>query len=154
MSEYKSVSRSGARRLVYGEMQGGLLFIPHRIAFELAAIRGALGTAGTWGEFKAAIHENRQRELKEVLEAHKVRGRDADPLDDGFLAGIAWPEFPAAEMYEWLPKSVASLGETSDWLDGTFVTLKPADEAKVLAALQKEGYSCVKCQDLIDRACG
>lgn len=48
-------SEVGGMRIVYGELDGGLVFLPQEDAVRLARLHEALRTSTTWGEFKTSV---------------------------------------------------------------------------------------------------
>ncbi len=160
-------------RLVYGEIQDGLVFIDEGEAHDLVQLHRALGKARTWGEFKAQApshwYEDAVERLKEQLldeiedeknDAYEEPGAEQrfDAADiPGHVDG-EWPGFAHVSMGNWVPDEVQDeFGSmTHSWsLDAIYwIVLAPDKEDQIVSAMQRYGYDCVRDDDLVWEANG
>lgn len=153
----------GREALVYGAVDGNLVFIPRARAEELAAAHRALHTATTWGAFKGLVSE-------EIYEEAVERVADSDddaptapesdvPLVPDDIVGYNdgdWPAWPAAEMLEWLPQSIEDAYGHSTFtaLRQDFLQLDSGRSDEIIAALVTEGFTVTEDVDLVIAASG
>jgi hypothetical protein len=180
--------RSGPRPVVYGEIDGYLVFIPQARAHELASIHEALRFSETWDDFRSVISaEEYARILKRLggstFEEFLRSEREMDPriteeeareayldlsigerlpeMDDPFsmddIPGASdgdYPSWPARAMLSWVPESIRhSFGRVENSvINGDFLTFDPASAKTLVEAFEREGYHCVRDDDLVRRA--
>ena len=158
-------------RLVYGDVQDGLVFVDEEEAHDLARLHRALERAKTWGEFRAqapprwyeaAVERLREQVLDEGEDdeddAHEEpspeQGFDAEEIP-GHLEGD-WPGFPHMSMEYWVPGEVqdrfGSMVPTA--ISGDFLQLSPEHEDEIVSAMRRHGYECVRDDDLVWKASG
>jgi len=146
--------------LVYGEIDGSLVFIPREEADELADLYGALRLS-TWGELRRAVSDERWREILQRLGADEGSPPpgDGEELQADSIPGFAeqdWPEWPAQRMGRWLPRDViAGYGQLTDTLmSGTFTWFDPSSAGAIVRDLERLGWTCEEDQALIEAASG
>lgn len=160
-------------RLVYGEVQDGLVFIDEEKAHDLVQLHRALGRAKTWGEFKAQAPSHWYEDVVErwreqMLDETEDDGDDTheEPAAEqefdaaeipGHMEGD-WPGFPHVSMGSWLPGEVEdSFGSmTHSWGpdQSSWVVLAPDKEDQIVSAMRRHGYDCVRDDDLVWEASG
>ncbi len=158
-------------RLVYGDVQDGLVFIDEEKAHDLVQLHRALGRAKTWGEFKAQAPSHWYEEAVERLEEQMLDEIENDG-DDVYEEPAAeqefdaeeiprhvegdWPGFPHMSMEYWVPGEVqdrfGSMVPTA--ISGDFLQLSPEYEDEIVSAMQRHGYDCVRDDDLVWEASG
>ena len=165
------VDKAPHTRLVYSEIQDGLVFIDEGEAHDLVQLHRALGKARTWGEFKAQApshwYEDAVERLKEQMLDEMEDARDDDyeepAAEKGFdaedIPGHAdgdWPDWPQGNMERWVPDEVqdrfGSMKPTA--ISGDFLQLSPEHEDEIVSAMQRHGYDCVRDDDLVWEASG
>lgn len=143
--------------LVYGVAGSELVFLDAGLAQELADLRDGFGT---WGQARAGLSASRWRQIMDTLgDGGLLVPSDDVAFDLDYIPGYAdgdWPEWPAQLMLDWMPRKIieAHGAREDSVLNGEFVSLDPAREAAVAAALQDEGWALVKDEELVRRACG
>ena len=167
-------------RLVYGEVQDGLVFIDEEEARDLRQLHRALGRAKTWGEFKAqapshwyedAVERLKEQFLDELYYEDEESNSTEEPTFEepaaekrfdveeipGHVDG-EWPGFPHVSMGSWLPGEVEdSFGSmTHSWGpdQSSWVVLAPDKEDQIVSAMRRHGYDCVRDDDLVWEASG
>jgi hypothetical protein len=113
----------------------------------------------TWGDARAAVAPTRWLDIVGRVEDEDGRmPDDAERYDPERIRGYGdgWPEWPSQLMIEWMPASVLDrFGRSVDTtLSGAYVELDPAAESQVVAAMQAEGWTCVKDEVLVLAAGG
>ena len=152
--------------LVYGPIDGYLVFMPRPVADRLIAVRGAVTTSRTWGEFKQAMpagsyqhvialmreDSSDDEELPDHWEPDAEMGFDAEQIP-GFADGD-WPEWPAQEALEWVPTAIQHrFGvESASVLSGDYLKFAIEQEAAIVAAFVEQGYTCSRDDTLLLRA--
>ena len=144
-----------SRALVYGEVQGGLVFIGEQKAREQAEIYGALESATTWGELRRRLPAGARAHLTDLLEEEDEHP-DAEPFDAGewdpYVDGD-WPPWPAQQMLDWVPERIQTLGSSEgSAISGDSLSLDPGREREVVAALEEEGFTCRRDDELVRKA--
>jgi hypothetical protein len=133
-----------------------LVFIPRKMATDLASDWEALHTATTWGEFRAKMPP-------EEYEAYMARSFDEDnaprpndetqftPTEEGWSTGPEgyWPDNPMYWMYTFVPKAVWALRS-----GGTDPYIWVTEEVEALRILHQEGYRVERNDELTKAACG
>src|SRR5258708_23115524 len=150
------------REIVYGNGNGGLMFLPKDLALELTQIYTALNTSKTWGEFKANVPAH---VYEEVIEGMKD---DEDPealpqSEDAFNPHSIpayeegdWPIWTLQYMLEWIPEDIQQqFGsvETSA-TSGPCLELISEKTHEIVKALEKQGYICIEDVSLVESASG
>ena len=144
-------------RVVYGVVGEGLVFIPYDIAQELAMLRRGFAT---WIEARQSVAPSRWLDIVERVEdEHGRTPNDDERYDPERIRGYSdgdWPEWPAQLMIEWMPASVLDqFGRSVDsTLSGAYAELDPSVESQVVAALEAEGWICIKDEALTLAASG
>lgn len=145
------------RELVYGESSDSLIFVERSLAEELATLHRGFAT---WDQARTALSPRRWDEIVDLFEcADESEPADEDAYDldrvPGFVDGD-WPEWPAQVMLEWMPKHVVEkFGRVDDSVvNGQFLSIDPKHEADIVAALEAEGWLCVKDEPLTLAASG
>ena len=154
--------------LVYGPIDGYLVFMPRPVADRLIAVRGAVNTSRTWGEFKQAMPAGSYQHVVELMredssddeefpdhwEPGAEMGFDAEQIP-GFADGD-WPEWPAQEALEWVPAAIQRrFGvEAASILSGDYLELAIEQESAIVAAFAEQGYTCTRDDTLLLRAYG
>lgn len=160
-------------RLVYGEVQDGLVFIDEGEAHDLVQLHRALGMARTWGEFKAqapshwyedAVERLKEQMLDDIEDDEDEAYEEPVPeqrFDAEEIPGHAdgeWPSFPHVFMGDWVPDEVQDrFGRmTHSWgLDATYwIEFPPDKEDQIVSAMQGHGYDLVRDDDLVWEASG
>jgi len=152
--------------LVYGPIDGYLVFMPRPVAERLIAVRGAINTSRTWGEFKQAMpagsyqhvvelmreDSSDDEELPDYWEPDAEMGFDGEQIP-GFADGD-WPEWPAQEALEWVPAAIQRrFGvEAASVLSGDYLELALEQESAIVAAFVEHGYTCTRDDTLLLRA--
>jgi hypothetical protein len=105
--------------------------------------------------------ENPRLTRKKALEAYRELEPDERlPLDDepcclpDAVGDGDWPEWPAQEMLKWMPENIPGARGEMSFLNGPCLTLDPAHEAEIVAAVEAAGYRCIKEERLVRQACG
>lgn len=149
------------RDLVYAEVDGSLLFLPRKVAVELAAFWEALAYSDTWGEFRGRVSRSRYVEVvKYWLGLDGKLAPDAYPADDESFPGTKfpciadslYPEWPAQEMLNWLPESVLDSPHAKvrySLHNGEYLHINPKREKRILALLRADGYQASKDERLV-----
>ena len=157
--------------LVYGPIDGYLVFMPRSVADRLIAVRAAVNTSRTWGEFKQAMPAGSYQHVVELMreQAEEDLSDDDEELPDhwepdgetGFdaeqIPGFAdgdWPEWPAQEALEWVPAAIQRrFGvEAASVLSGDYLELAIEQESAIVAAFVEHGYTCTRDDTLLLRA--
>jgi hypothetical protein len=144
-----------ARALVYGDVEGGLVFVGEQKAREQVVIYEALGTASTWGELREILPADARMQLAGFFDEGE-EPRDADAFDAGewepYVEGD-WPPWLAQRMLDWVPERVRSLGSSErSAISGDSLALDPGREREVVGAFQGEGFTCRRDDELVRRA--
>lgn len=160
-------------RLVYGDVQDGLVFIDEEEARDLARLHGALNRAKTWGEFRAQApphwYEDAVERLGEQMQ-DEIEDAEDDAYEEpaseqvfaaeeipGYVDG-EWPGFPHVSMGSWLPDEVRDrFGTmTHSWGpdESYWIVLAPESEDQIVAAMRRHGYECVRDDGLVWKASG
>jgi hypothetical protein len=138
------------RDLVYGEALGGIVFLTHVRARQLAQMYEARRAAKTWGEFKRNISSDILREI-----GTRDDDGDAIPDSDSFAdhdpVSDMWP-FPSSEQIEILPDDVIDLGELSDTSEGDRLDIPVSAEAEALKRLHYHGVKVERDDALVKAA--
>ena len=156
---------------VYGPIGDNLVFMPRPAAERLRAVREALNTSRTWGEFKQAMPADSYQHVVELMreQAEEDLSDDDEELPDNWepgaetafeaeqIPGFAdgdWPEWPAQEALEWVPTDIQRrFGvESASVLSGDYLTLNIEHEAAIVAAFVEHGYTCSRDDTLLMRA--
>lgn len=160
-------------RLVYGDVQDGLVFIDEGEAHDLVQLHRALGRARTWGEFRAQAPSHWYEDAVERLRDRMLDETEDDEYDSheeptvekkfeaeeipGHVDGD-WPGFPHVSMGSWVPDEVQDRfgSMTHSWgLDAIYwIVLAPEHEEEIVSAMQRHGYDCVRDEDLVWEASG
>ena len=147
--------------LVYGVVERSIVVIELERAEELAATWRAICSASTWGELRGQLPAARWEALVKTLEENgdDIPSNDSafNPYDIPGLADGDYPEWPAQEMVEWMPREILDQPFSKVELsvqNGEFLTLDPAREVDIVAALRAAGFQCEKNQLLVDAASG
>lgn len=144
-----------SRALVYGEVQGGLVFMGEQKAREQAEIYGALESATTWGELRGKLPADAKAQLAEFFEEGEAPP-DAEPFDAGewdpYVDGD-WPPWPAQQMLDWVPERIQTLGSSEgSAISGDSLSLDPGREQEIVTAFGEEGFACRRDDALALRA--
>jgi hypothetical protein len=135
----------------------GLVFAAPGDALENHAIRTALASSKTWGDFRRAIGELNYRAVINAMsrdvEAPIKVPSDDDRLDLNKIPGFndgEYPEWLQRNMHRLLPADVlAKFGEqTSTMFNGMYVHLDASYEKHIVSALRKRGYRVHRREDL------
>ena len=110
------------------------------------------------GEFKESVPPHRWQEaigrLWDGDEPTPVDEEPFDGMDRVSSIDYDWPEWPAQEMLDWMPKDIqerfGSIGNSM--VSGPSLGIDPASESEVVAALEEAGYIRIRDDDLIERA--
>ena len=156
--------------LVYGPIADNLVFMPRPAAERLIAVRGAINSSRTWGEFKQAMPADSYQHVVELMrEAAEEDTAEDEELPDhwepdgetafdaeqipGFADGD-WPEWPAQAALEWVPKDIQRrFGvEATSFHSGDSLELAIEQEAAIVAAFVEHGYTCSRDDTLLLRA--
>lgn len=150
--------------LVFGEYRDDeLVFIPRRMALDLAKVRQALKLSRNWGEFIAELPEIYRFAIEDWIDAAHLEGRKPpakrDPFDSmsiGMVREGRWPENPAAEMLDWVPWEIQERCGTvkSDRRGVKYLHLPGSHTESIEAAFRHRGYRCTEDTLLVRRACG
>ncbi|MBK8907137.1 MAG: hypothetical protein IPM60_04310 [Rhodospirillales bacterium] len=140
--------------LFYCEVRGSLVFAERSTAEHVHQIHKAIGSAETWGAFKAALPEG---EFDEIAERYDAVDDDLPPDDASFSAGDLpgfcdgdYPPWLQAEMDLVLPRDLIhrfGKRETS-FLNGSFYSIDPAHEEPLVRELRSRGYEVTRREDL------
>ncbi len=160
-------------RLVYGDVQDGLVFIDEEEAHDLVQLHRALDRARTWGEFRAqapshwydsAVERLKEQWLDEIEddEDDAYEGPAAEQeFDAARIPGHTdgeWPTYPHVSMGSWVPDEVQDRfgSMTHSWGpdQSYWIVLAPEEEDQIVAAMREHGYDCVRDDDLVWEACG
>jgi hypothetical protein len=146
---------SGA--LVYGEVDGGLIFMGEHRARSQAQIYEVLASATTWGELRGKLPEETFREMVALQrDEQEAPPDDARPFAAAeFIPYVEgdWPPWPAQQMLEWMPARVGELGSSEpSAVSGDSLALSPEREPEIVRALEGEGFTCRRDDDLVRRA--
>lgn len=155
------MTEATGQQLVYGEVDGGLVFVAEDQANSLRSLWAALHTADTWGELQGQIDET---SWKEIVAAVTDGGEEPEPQPDapfdpvdipGFEDGD-WPDWLAQGMLDWMPPGVVEgLGSVeASMVSGEMLFLEGNREDEVVMALERHGYSVRKDEELVRAASG
>ena len=155
-----------------------------RVLSQAGQLWGNLRAGLGLGRYEAMLHEMRERGAVDFPEfCHRERENGSgladaglraaydrlpvgqrlpwnhDPLDPADVPGVkdlVWEPFLQQEMLDWVPARIQQeFGRVEDtFTDGDFLAFGEADEAGLVAAFAEEGFTCVRDQALVDRACG
>jgi hypothetical protein len=153
------------RALLYGEVEGDLVFGPEPLVRRLGEVYEAVYGATGWRDLRARIEAVSARwddptlaGLKDFFDELEADGGLDDPYDRDQIWGLAggdWPEWLHQEMLGWMPAEVRALGRVqASALNGDLLLLDPADEAAIVAALHAGGYTCTRDDATVRAACG
>ena len=149
------------QRLVYGELTDDqLVFIPESEAIELAQLQTAIQSSRTWGEFKAQIPPPRWLQaISNYVDNDEPLPADDHPFDTNELPGYGdgdWPQWPAQRMLEWMPEVIRTrFGDVgTSMVSGDMLSIDPASESGIIAALKDAGYTCIRDDHLVSTASG
>ncbi len=158
------------KSIIYGITNLGLLFVPESRAKELAESNKALLTAKTWGEFKALVSQ----EMYEFYLVNSAYYEDpGDPKDGDYtpydispatpftpndvLSYDALPAYLEIEMSQWMPEEIqCKFGRKTRYSvmdmnapNGDILALDEKQMDKIVAELEKLGYTCRRDDDLL-----
>lgn len=151
------------RSVVVGVLEGAddeVVMIPEKHAATLAQLHDALSSAETWAEFKRLAPKRYYEEaLERAADSQDEALTPKSPFDPMSISGLGdgdWPDWPAQQMLRWVPVEVqAKFGRSaSSTLNGAFLSLKAADLAEIMNAMEALGYVCRRDDDLVARAHG
>ena len=156
--------------IIYGESPIGLLFIPEKIAHEMANYYRALVTAKTWGEFREMITED----IYEKYLPHSIHYKgpsrpksidlqpfyipDETPFTPNDVFSIDNPPgHPEIEMTLWIPKEIQEKNARRfryNAMDmnvpsGEALELDKSKLGEILKIMKNEGYDCQRDDELI-----
>ena len=176
--EASVADRTSRMRLVYSDVQDGLVFIVEEEARNLAQLHRALGRARTWGEFQAlapahwyedAVERLQERMLEEVEDggddAHEEPAAE-QRFDAEEIPGHAdgeWPGFPHVSMGDWLPEGRSRRSSAAWRIPGVWMrtpgsssrrTKRPKSSPPCHLRMRRHGYECVRDDDLVWEASG
>jgi hypothetical protein len=144
------------RGLVYGEVHGSLVFIGERLAREQALIYEVLASARTWGELRRRLPAEVHAEMLALREGEGGSPDDGEAFDAGDFDPYTegdWPPWPAQLMLDWMPERVKALGSSeASAISGDSLWLEPRLERDIVGALEGEGFTCRRDDDLVLRA--
>lgn len=147
----------GSRVLVYGTAGADLVFIDRDTAHELARMWAGFDT---WGHAQAELPTHRWQDIVDRLEGAEIAlPAPETPFDLDLIPGHVdgdWPEWPAQEMFKWMPAELSTRYGRSEAsvLSGDFLQIDPVHEAALTAALKDAGFTCVKDDALVAAASG
>lgn len=145
------------RVLVYGIAGPDVVFIDRDLAEELARLRAGFGT---WGDARAALPGPRWQEIIDRLEGAEIDvPAPEQPFDLDLIPGYVdgdWPEWPAQQMFEWMPPElIARFGRsTASVLNGDFLEIDPLQGPALAASLEETGWTCIRDDALVSAASG
>ncbi|MBX6763669.1 MAG: hypothetical protein K6T51_02450 [Rubrobacteraceae bacterium] len=148
------------------------MFLEKNYARDIATFRRALSEARTWGELRSMVSAERYEETVDKWIESKIdnimsendledeEGIEVDPPkpDDAFdpdeisaYADSYWPEWAPDMMSDWLGHEIIErygfLVETI--LDTSYPVIAHENEKQVVSLLEKQGYSCIRDDDLV-----
>ncbi|MGH7609570.1 MAG: hypothetical protein ACREOD_06485 [Candidatus Dormibacteria bacterium] len=146
--------------MVYGvEANGNLVFIPEQRARALAGVVEAWWTSTTWGQFRERASALGMLEVLARFEDEEASFGEDEPLTahqkGEYTADGDWPPWAAAEMLDWVPESVASLGDPGVSIaSGPCLWFTPEQEEEVVSAFEAAGFACRRDDYLVNSTCG
>jgi hypothetical protein len=145
--------------VIYGELDGGLIFLLEPDAEGLVAVRRAIHGSRTWGEFFDALPDAYRSEVRDILADDDIEIRNDDAFHPDEIPGYPdgdWPQWPAARMLEWMPEEIANeFGEhVGSAITGDSLQIAAHKEEDVVRALNAAGYSCHRDESMIRMVSG
>lgn len=134
-----------------------LLFMPRKLAMDLANAWDALRHSKTWGEFRSKMPADEYDDYmaRSFDDCGKQRPADSEvfsPTDEGWQDG-EWPDNPEYWMDTYVPSAVMALGTPiANVFGGSWILT--THEAEALSILREEGYQVERDDDLVKAACG
>lgn len=124
----------------------------------------AMHAAKTWAEFRTGaptLHAEALERFEHWNEglheddASRVPGDD-EPFDLCAIPGVEdgdWPLYPPFAMLQWMPtRIIRAHGEiVQSVLNGPMLRIGEEQEQQVVAALEAEGYVCMRDEEIADR---
>jgi hypothetical protein len=149
-----SQNTSASSEVVYGvDLIGNLIFIPTERARELREFYRIWSTVTTWGELMERLQEaglTDELELFEDREEHLIADKPITDEDKSAYFDMELLPWAGEEMLDWMPNDVLEMGSDSGSPGGTYgLYLRPEQEAEVVAALEANGYTCTRDDELI-----
>jgi hypothetical protein len=153
-------------KLLYGDIEGDLVFGPERLVRRLSEVYAAVYGATSWRDFRTRIEAISARyddltlaNLKGFFQDLEADGGLDEPYDHDHIWGLAggdWPEWLHQEMLEWMPPEISSTyGRVrASALNGNCLLLDPADEGAIVEALRARGYTCTRDDAMVRAAAG
>ena len=150
------------RNVVYADVEPvELIFIPKRQAERLCNLWHAATTAKTWGELRSMLVPGEIDEIVWFL----VESYDDDwkPIGETVFDGEMlyggdgdWPDWPQQDMLDWVPPEIqVEYGEqTRSFVSGPCLVFDSSHETDVVDAFRRSGFTVVRDDDLVKRACG
>lgn len=151
--------------IVYGEINGSLVFIPRARTVLLSEIRYFVHQSQEaplkWGELRAqASCEAYEEFLKQWRPATEEAGLPNPTgkvyLDEDAIADGDWPAWPAQEMLDWMPTEIIRAFGAIEYsaVSGPFLWIDPTVEDDVVGELQRLGFQPRRDQALVSKASG
>ena len=138
--------------LVYGDALGSLVFLPRTRAEDLVEVHKILRSDPTWGEFRRSVSARIRAETDAWFETD-ARPSDDEPFRAPWPFDDDWP-FPQQEQIKLLPRDVVALGNIEETtLSGKRLDFPYAAEAEIVKLLVRHGYTVVRDDALVKRAC-
>lgn len=150
-----AVSRSGGRRLVWGQVEDSLLFVEAGLADALARVWGALHTSAEAGEALAKMPVAYAERFRDFFEGD-IDGCSTEDLIEAAAENESILEWPRQEMLGLLPLDVQiRFGrESFSGVSGPSLLVPVEAAADVVAALEAHGFECIEDQHTCLAACG